>query len=411
RKTTEQEKMLQNLPLDILYHLTIHYLDLPTAISLSSVSPGLHYSLKPLQLCSQEAKALFFLQAEHFPQNTTSLTCFTCWRLLPLTNFPDSQRRGPSGKSGHNIILKTKRICWNCAVTTKRYAHLRPVNKNGITFYPCHICLKSSQKGAHEKCRVLQEIPQGRGAEQKRLKSTICFPPKPTPIDVSIPKIQTLPWKILEKILSGLKYPSLISLRQTNTFFLHKTNPVKHCLSIYDKYTFTLTQWKTLIPLRPGRLGGWAIGPGRGEWCRPCFGCFSVKPLKHFPWKYFQREWNAQNSRCWQMRCWKCLQRFYYHPVSLNDKEGLREWKRQRMCEWCDCLRWSDEEEKECEGCLVKADMVERRKKKIGKKMELKRNTEKFVGWFEGEGAVGKSEDEEEEGEVVDLFGGMGFFE
>ncbi|KAK3987288.1 hypothetical protein QBC44DRAFT_295430 [Cladorrhinum sp. PSN332] len=402
--------MLDQLPLDVLFHLTTHYLDFGTALSLSAATPSLRASLNPQTLCSRNAKASFYLGAEHFPQHAANLACFHCWRLLPSTQFADSQRSGPRGKFGHDTARKLNRVCWDCAVATKRYAHLKGVKRGGLTYYPCHVCKRWCGGITHAPV-----VRSGRRTQKSAIAYTICLGPRGRyqQQPVTRAEIEHLPNDVLERVLRLCDYADLIRLRKVNRFFRTKVDdPVRHCGSIFGMYTFTVTRWRESTTER-SRLGA-------PDWSRPCLGCFRRREDRHFSKKQWQWSWRAQDHRCWRARCWECLRRFY-HP-QLGDKEALARFNRQQMCEWCDSLRYRDEP---CEGCVVKADMVERRTRKRGERMESRREMDAFartsdlVAWYgsvgvmEGnEAAVAEAEEGGDgEGDLVDLFGGLQWLE
>ncbi|KAK4460750.1 hypothetical protein QBC42DRAFT_347770 [Cladorrhinum samala] len=388
--------MLDQLPLDILFHLTTHHLDFQTAFSLSFTTRALHASLDPRTLCSSETITSFYLQAERYPQNIRAarLTCFRCLELLPLDRFADSQRRGPRGRNGHDARRRSSRFCFDCAAKHKLYAHLRGVKRGGLTWYLCHLCGRWKQKDAADDdddddnvngSKTLgssrccwprsagdgKPIPRakGRGAQKVLMRETKCCggdadgPPNVTAASRQLqeigPPLGRLPDAILQKILGFCGYGDLVSLKKTSRFFRKRVEPVRDCRSVYSMFCWVMEIWKT------GR--GTYSRLGRPDWRRPCFGCFRRREDEQFSRAQWTWVCNVKNENFWRARCWECLRRFHC-PLGTGDKDALARFRRQEMCIWCGCLKWADEDG--CEGCLVNKDMVARRKEvRVGRMM------------------------------------------
>jgi predicted Fe-S protein YdhL (DUF1289 family) len=126
---------------------------------------------------------------------------------------------------------------------------------------------------------------------------------------------------------------------------------------------------------------------------RACFGCFRVRPERHFSPEQYALSYLTRGREYRRRRCWECLRRFY-HPRQADAKARER-FHRQEMCGVCKCMRYRDED---CRGCVVLKDEIaewaRRKREKMsnrGKSFDIWQETGNFIPsqWFsEDSGAV-----------------------
>lgn len=228
------------------------------------------------------------------------------------------------------------RICMDCAVDTKFYRHLKPVNFQGRRYYHCHKCDRVGTAG--RRCRYVwkphEEMPI------MCLWVLECYDPDRKPTYEPLSAIESLDEDIMKKIVQHLEYRDAIELERTSREMAFIIEPTK-MVPIHER--FLLTNEKFTGRLQHPKNIPKIITDFHTRAKLACFVCFRIRDSKYFSQRQIDMAQHNPDTY-YKLRCNTCLGKMY----EQGDQKLLDQYSSYRMCPACHCLAVKSER---CENC------------------------------------------------------------
>ncbi|MBE3041494.1 hypothetical protein IMZ48_02715 [Candidatus Bathyarchaeota archaeon] len=246
--------------------------------------------------------------------------------MLPKNRFSHGQSRDKFlSRKGHRQTERMIRICMDCAVSNRYYAHLQPVFYRGAIHRHCHYCGSFSPEGAC--CKKLVEPYEYMPV--LLIETTTCFPKQYKP-GSDLSNLEKLPRNVVANIAKFMCYQDAISLGRVSQWMYRTVRPAEMA-PLHERFLFTELRFKNRKPAmwRPQKRHDFLKSERL-----PCFVCFRVRDKKHFSERQIsmadENQWHH-----WRLRCNLCLHRMYVD----GDEELLARYKSYKRCSLCMCLK------------------------------------------------------------------------
>ncbi|KXH25204.1 hypothetical protein CSIM01_04148 [Colletotrichum simmondsii] len=327
-----------NLPYDLQFEV-LRFCDYPTATLLACTNWHFYKALGPkIEYAVPASERLQAIQKVDRDNQIEFWACYKCLKVFPRSYFGDSHTNTKKSrqKRAYTQTSRKLRHCWTCAIENNYYGDLKPVKKDGVSYFPCHGCGFLGTE--FNRCRGdrVSGIIVNRQCHK----------------DKDFSPLERLSEGILRRLIGHLDYLDTIHLRMASCSMMHQVK--LDWVAIHKRFAFVSTKEAPLIELVYREiLKNLDESPSQEleerlekENPYPCYSCFKVKPNAKFLGRTLQFT-EEEPNRFWQRRCRHCC------TLAAGEPEIVDEWHRRHLCSDCGLVRVEGEA---CLGCLETSD-------------------------------------------------------